>query len=312
MSTLHVSLFGKLEVRYGEHRLIALDTHNAQKLFCYLLIFRDRPHTRESLANVLWGDQSAAHSKNYLRKALWQLQATLDEQADAARGQLLLLDGDWVQLHPQADVWLDVAVLERAAAVAHGTPGRNLPSEIVQTLRDAAALYRGELLDGWYHDWCLYERERFQHKYLMILDKLMDYHEATHQFDDALLYGECILRYDRARERTHRHLMRLYYLAGDRTAALRQYERCAVALREELSVAPAERTVQLRALIIADRPDELAQPPATVEAAARTTADPLPELLSRLRQFQTVLVNVQQQLQQQIWTVETTLSHKRH
>ncbi len=312
MSTLNVSLFGKLEVRHGQDRLITLDTHNAQKLFCYLLLFRDRPHTRESLANVLWGDQSAAHSKNYLRKALWQLQATLDEQAYAAKGQLLLLDGDWVQLHPQADLWLDVAVFERAAAVAHGTPGRNLPAELVQTLRAAAALYRGELLDGWYHDWCLYERERFQYKYLTILDKLMDYHEAMYQFDDALLYGESILRYDRARERTHRHLMRLHYWAGDRTAALRQYERCAVALREELSVAPAERTAQLRALIIADRPDELSPPSATVEAAARPAADPLPELLSRLRQFQTVLVNIQQQLQQQIWTVETTLSHKRH
>ena len=49
-------------------------------------------------------------------------------------------------------------------------------------------------------------------------------------------YGSIILGFDRARESTHRHLMQLYYLAGDRTGALRQYERCARALDAELGV----------------------------------------------------------------------------
>lgn len=311
MSTLRVSLFGKLDVRHGEHGTIDLDAHNAQKLLCYLLIFRDRPHTREALAAILWGDQPAAQSKNYLRKALWQLQATIDTQTDSPKGQFLYIESEWIQLHPQADLWLDIEVFEQVIALAHGIPGRKLAAEQVKGLQAAVALYRGELLEGWYYEWCLYERERFQDRYLALLDKLMDYYETNREFENALLYGERILRYDRARERTHRRLMRLQYLAGDRTTALRQYERCAVALREELGVKPAERTVILRDLIIADRLDGLVQAPA-LESAPKSATDPLPEVLNRLKQFQTVLTNVQQQLQQQIWTVETSLSRKRH
>lgn len=311
MSTLHVCLFGKLDVRDGQNRALDLDAHNARQLLCYLLIFRDRPHTREALAAVLWGDQPAAQSKSYLRKALWQLQTTLDARATAT-GPLLLVEAEWIQLHPQTDLWLDAALLEQAAALVHGQPGKSLDTAQAGALREAIALYRGELLEGWYHDWCLYERERFQHRYLTLLDKLMDYGEAHSEYDHALLYGECILRYDRARERTHRRLMRLHYLAGDRTAALRQYERCVVALRQELGVAPAERTDRLRDLIVADRLDDGDEPQREIRGLpSRATSDPLPEVLSRLKQFQTGLSHIQHQLQQQIWTVESSLSHKR-
>ncbi|NIN69138.1 MAG: hypothetical protein GTO63_31510, partial [Anaerolineae bacterium] len=82
---------------------------------------------------------------------------------------------------------------------------------------------------------CLYERERLQNMYLAILDKLVSYSEVQGAYEAGLGYGSRILSYDGARERTHRRLMRLYYLAGDRTAALRQYDSCVEALRRELA-----------------------------------------------------------------------------
>ena len=35
------------------------------------------------------------------------------------------------------------------------------------------SVYRGDLLEGCYQDWCLFERERLQNAYLAMLDKLM-------------------------------------------------------------------------------------------------------------------------------------------
>jgi len=40
-------------------------------------------------------------------------------------------------------------------------------------LQEAVRLSYADLLEGWYQDWCLYERERLQNIYLLILDKLM-------------------------------------------------------------------------------------------------------------------------------------------
>src|SRR5256885_11705620 len=92
--------------------------------------------------------------------------------------------------------------------------------------------------------------------YLTLLDKLLCYC-ATHQdYETGQAYGALLLRHDRAHERTHRQLMRLHYRAGDRTAALRQYERCRTALSEELDVKPDRRTVTLYEQIRADQLDE--------------------------------------------------------
>src|SRR5207245_6082482 len=121
-----------------------------------------------------------------------------------------------------------------------GKKGQELDSPKAQLLHKTVQLYQGPLLEGWYQDWCLLERERLQSMYLAMLDKLMSYYEAHSDYETGLLYGMRIMCYDRARERTHRRIMRRYYLIGDRAEALRQYERCAVALEEELGVSPSK------------------------------------------------------------------------
>lgn len=307
MDTLRVCLFGRLGIRRDQQMLNGFEAHKVQDLFCYLLLYRDRPHSREALADLLWGEQSMTQSRRYLRKVLWQLQAALDAQVGALENPLLLVETDWVQVNPNADLWLDVAVFEQAFTLVRGVPGRLLDSQCVQELQGAVDLYRGDLLEGCYRDWCIYERERFQHMYLAMLDKLMDYCQARRDYEAGLSYGRRILRYDRARERTHRRLMRLYYLAGDRTAALRHYERCVAALEQDLGVKPTRSTVALYEQIRADRLDTL--PVASAEIGLISVAEDqsLVAALDRLKQLHGVLVDVQYRLRQEIQSVELAL-----
>jgi len=311
VDTLRVCFFGRFGVQYGEQVLSGFEANKVQDLFCYLLLYRDRPHSRETLADLLWDEQSATQSRKYLRKVLWQLQTALAVRVGPLGDTVLLVEPDWVQLNPEADLWLDVAVFEQAFFLVQGTPGRYLDLQRVRDLESAESLYRGDLLEGCYHDWCIYERERFQHMYLAMLDKLMGYCEACHDYETGLSYGRRILRYDCARERTHRRLMRLYYFAGDRTAALRHYERCVAALDEELDVRPAESTEALYKQIRADRLDS--SPPMLTEThpASAVTDQSLVVTLGRLRQLHTALVDVQHQLQQEIRAVELSLGGQR-
>ena len=78
-----------------------------------------------------------------------------------------------------------------------------------------------------------------------MLERLLEYAETHRQLDDALLYGDRILEHDRAHERTHVRMMRIYYRSGDRTAAMRQFRQCAEILDHELGASPAARTVEL-------------------------------------------------------------------
>jgi len=299
MPSLRISLFGKLKIQWRDEVAIHVESRRAQELLCYLLLYRDRMHEREKLATVLWGDKGATQAKRYLRQILWQAQANLNAAAQEAE-PLLLVAHERIGINPQAAYWLDIAVLEQAFAQIEQIPGRELAKHQAELLQKTVTLYTGDLLEDWYYDWCIYEREHYQSMYLSILDKLLAYSEAQQTYEAGFAYGAQILRYDRAREQTHRQLMRLYYLAGDRTAALHQYEACVNALREELNVEPAKSTIALYKKICAE---QISRPMLAVEEANPHLAPShVTELdtLHQLEQVQTALAHLQTQVAQLI------------
>ena len=277
MGHLSIQLFGKLTIQVDGHRINGFDSRKNQELLTYLLVYRDRPHTRESLAEMLWQGSSTSQSKKYLRQALWQIQQLLPI------ARLILTEPDWIRISPEISYWLDVAEFERAYAQSEGVAGHPLDEPAAMSLDKAAALYRGDLLEGWYLDWCLYERERLQIMWLAMLDKLMSHCEATGQYEAGLSYGTRALRDDRAHERIHRRMMRLAYKAGDRTSALRQYERCVQALKEELGVGPGRLTVALHRRILNDATEigEILEPKQP-NVATMSRLDQLREILTQL------------------------------
>jgi len=170
MNTLRVSLFGRFSLLARDQDLTGLCTRRMQELFCYLLLHLDRPHPRETLAGLLCGDAPTAQSKKSLRQTLWHLQTVLESQGDPSDGRLLQADDEWVQLSSEPWLFWDVAVFEQAFSLAHIVPVHKLEQNTVETLQDVVRLYQGDLLEGWYQDWCLYERERLQQMYLIMLD----------------------------------------------------------------------------------------------------------------------------------------------
>ena len=301
MSALRFQLFGKFRVQRDAQPLQGLDASKEQELLSYLLVHRDRSHPREALASLLWGNTSTQRSKKYLRQALWHLHAAL-QATDFENPPVLLVEHDWVQLNLHDHVWLDVAVFERAFDATQGVPGKELDRSRSEMLKEAVGLYSGDLLNGWYQDWCLFERERLQNLYLLMLDKLMSYAAEHGEYEAGQAYGSTILRYDRASERTYRQLMQLRYMGGDRTGALRQYQNCVTALDEELGVQPERRTRDLYEQI---RADGLNQPESLEPASAASPS--LPEVVGRLRRLLLVLAAVQKRIQCDVTAVEQAL-----
>lgn len=295
MSTLSVCLFGKLRIRRDGRVMGEFACGKPQELLCYLLLHRAAPLPRESLATLLWGDNSTAQSGQYLRQSLWKLQTRLNSQPDPSH--ILLIDHDSVRFNPQADLWLDVAAFEQAFAPVHGVPGQQLGEPEAQALQTAVELYQGDLLEGWYQDWCLCERERLRNLYLAMLHKLMGYCEARGQYEQGVSYGETILRYDHAQERAHRAMMRLRYQSGDRTSALRQYAHCTAALQEEFGVAPGKLTTTLYQQIQTDNVECLTPVLLPIPSAPGAAAANLPEILTLLKRLQVLLPNLERQVQ---------------
>lgn len=300
MTRMNVRLFGKFQVYRGDEALRGLDVRKVQELLGYLLLYRHHSYPREMLAGLLWGDMNAAQAKRCMRQTLWQLQAWLRGPDAYTSDRLILAAADAIRVNPQADLWLDVAEFECTFEQIKGRRGAELDPPAARLLRAGIALYQSDLLDGWYQDWCICERERLQAMYLTMLEKAMAYCEAQREYEQALAYGALVLRCDRAHERTHRRLMRLYYLSGNRAAALRQYQRCTAVLLEELGVCPSKHTSALYQQIQADH-----LPPAAADGALIHRAEaPLAGALSRLKQLQATLSGLELQIEAEIRALE--------
>jgi len=310
MPSLTIRLFGKFSADLDGQPLTGIDSSKLQALFCYLLLNRRRPHSREVLAGMLWGDSPTTQSKKYLRQALWQLQTALRSSEPKLSNRLLVIEADWVKVNSEADYWFDVREFERSFSEAQCSRKQHFEPETAACVANAVGLYSGELLEGCYDEWCLVERERLQNMYLMMLDKLMTYSEAASRYDDGIAYGVRILGCDRAREHAHRRLMRIYYLAGDRTSALRQYDRCVDALKEELGVKPARKTLQLFEQIRSDQLETVHPTPGPWDSQG----PPIPQIseaLGRLKRVKTALVDLHRQIKHDIQALEVLVKGKR-
>ena len=181
--------------------------------------------SREQLTDLLWGGRNEEQARGSLRQALAELRRTLGVSA-------LLTDREIAAFDP-AVVSIDAVEFARLAAVGE--------------LDKAAALYRGELLEGvslpdlGFADWLLVERTRLHDLAVGVLTRLLE----TQSSDVAICTAQRLLRLDPTREETHRALMQLYAAKGDRSQALRQYQICRDILQRNLDIEPEQETEQL-------------------------------------------------------------------
>jgi DNA-binding SARP family transcriptional activator len=310
MALFRAWLFGKPEFSCKAYPSSFELPQKAEQLFCYLLCHRDQKHYREQLAEILWYNSLTAQGKPYFRKALWQLQVSLKNLRIQSGKELLEITSEWIGINQQANLWVDTIAFEHNFELTRDLRGSQLSSEQYLELQKAAALYRGEFLESLYSDWCIVERERFKEIFLMIMDKLMGYCETHLHFDTGVAYGHKILGFDRAHEHTHYRLMRLKCLAGDRTGALRQYEICRKALREELNVEPSERTSHLWNQIINDLPSSSRAPLNTDTNIESDSESQTLRALHRITELQIFQTTLQVELQREIATLEALLTAK--
>jgi DNA-binding SARP family transcriptional activator/tetratricopeptide (TPR) repeat protein len=275
---LRVYLFGGLDLVWDECPLPALPGAAVRSLLAYLLVHRDRPHTRDLLTGTFWPDLPEATARRRLSQALWQIHRFWRElPAIAGIGSvplppLLLAAADTVQIHPALPLWLDVEEFDRQhtrCAVDSADSSGSLESAA-----RCLDLYRGELLAGYYDDWIIPEREGLRGKLLQALERQLQVLKGRGEHERALVCARRLVAEDSWREEAHREVMCLCHLLSRDDEALRQYETCCQVLARDLGSPPSSGTAAL-AEEIALRAGLPA--PALLPAMPRSLATPLLE-----------------------------------
>jgi len=235
MAGLRIALLGGLDISGGEASARVSLTRKARALVAYLALRGERGQSREKLAELLWGNSAEEQARANLRQALTSIRRALNGDGAA----FLVADGDQISLS-KSEIDLDVARFERL--VAEATP---------DALKQAAALYKGDLLDGFslkedsFEVWARAERERLRLLASDALTKLIAHCDEVGDTERCVETAARLLTLDPLREAAHRILMRAYAAQGRQASALKQFETCRDILRSELGVEPEPETVAL-------------------------------------------------------------------
>jgi DNA-binding SARP family transcriptional activator len=227
-----IRLLGAAQVELGGMSVRGFESHKALAFVFYLAAL-GQPVPRSRLAHLFWGDLDEERSRANLSRVLHNNLRLLPGCLRSTRSDI------WLDPGPSTQV--DTATFARLAAA--GDPA---------SLAAAAALYRGDFMEGAYLDgcpdfetWVAGQQEAWRQRMAALLGRLIAAHTEAGAHEVALAYAQRLLDLDNWREEAHRHVMLLLALTGQRTAALAQYDACRQVLARELAVEPSAQTRDL-------------------------------------------------------------------
>ncbi len=184
-----------------------------------------------------WPDSSPEAASSNLRSSIHAIRQVLGEDG----GELILADGASIGVRPAPAVWVDADAFEAAIAALRSAADPGV------LLGQAAALYAGDYLpDDLYEDWTVERREALRRAWTDVEFRLAAYRERQGDLTGAEVELQRVLQADSCNEGAAQELMRLLLEQGRRPAALRVFQSLHAALRDELGVAPSERSIELQ------------------------------------------------------------------
>jgi DNA-binding SARP family transcriptional activator len=220
----------------------------------YYLLSTPSPQPRERLLTLLCGEIDEERARNTFKTLLAEVRSLLRSLDPGL--EWILNDGSHLRLNPRAPLWLDTEIFEKTIAGA----SRNL--------NQAINLYRGSFLDGFFlkgapdfDAWVRSARDHFHRLYIKALRQLAEVYESEHQFEQAINCTQLLLRADPLLEEAYAHLMKLYWMTGERIEALRQYAQLRAVLAREMAIRPSATTQALYEQIARQGSASLSPPP---------------------------------------------------
>jgi len=254
VAALNIFLLGDVTLQRATSNQLRFPTKKSKSLFAYLVLHKERTFQRNAVAGLFWPERDEDRAQRSLNSEVWRLRSMLSN-GGLKPATFLHSDHCSIGFRADSDHWVDAAEFNcsidalSTPRAKTGTPG------FLSNLEKAIELYRGDLLEGVFDDWCLVQREAYRARLMAALEFMLTSAIEAQDWGKAIGHGRRLLELDPLQEHVHRALMRCYSRLGNRPAALKQYATCAKILADELQIEPMDETRQVyQAIVIANGP----------------------------------------------------------
>jgi LuxR family maltose regulon positive regulatory protein len=242
---LSIRMLGPIEVYRNQAEPMPEDTWRLSKslhILCYIASRRNHRAPKDALVEIFWPDADPNTIAKNFHPMISHARKALNHGQLIKKDFVLYREGAYF-LNPQFRYQLDTEEFERLLENAKEIRRSGDPDGAAQMIAQAIALYRGDFLEELYYEWVEELRSYYLDLYLEALKELAVYYGQRGNYDQVIRYGLMILQRDSYREDVHCQVMEAYVQAGNRAAAIEQFDRLRKMLRSELGVAPLPTTM---------------------------------------------------------------------
>ncbi|MCA1850208.1 MAG: tetratricopeptide repeat protein, partial [Acidobacteria bacterium] len=243
-SDLTINMLGPVEIYREPARPLAHDAWTSKRARDILCFIASRPHRRASkdaIIDTFWRDENFDSVEKKLHPTISYVRKALNSNQLIKQNFLLYRDGEYL-LNPEFSYHIDTEEFDRLVTEAEAARRRGQAERCHAAYEEAAALYRGEFMQGSYDEWAEEQRSYYRDQYLRMLEKLAAAAQEAGEWERSHALAQKILREDPFREDVHCMVMRAHAALGNRVSVKEQYETLRGLLRRELGVEPAKDT----------------------------------------------------------------------
>lgn len=246
---LDLRVLGSFEARRGG-TILSIDCfarRRAVTLLKILVTNYGRVVVRDELIELLWPSDAPKDAAKLLKIAVHYLRRGLGETKNTkTETSFVSTEPNGYAFNPASAHRLDALQFEAMAEEGLRFDRQGRWREAFVTLQAAADMYGGDYLeDDPYSDWCLRRRRQLRETLFDVLLTTARLLRGAGDHEAAIRCYRRILELDPCLEDVHRDLMEMLCRCGKRTQALRQFEACRRALKEEFDAAPVLETEAL-------------------------------------------------------------------
>ena len=147
MPLLKISTLGRYSVASEERLITGFESAKVRALLVFLVVESDRPHSRDSLAGLLWPDYPQNSAANSLRNALANLRKVIGDRS--VTPPYLHITRETIQFNTASDHWLDAAELKRYFSFPMDKDSEP-DSAVISNYRTGISLYHGRFLEDFF------------------------------------------------------------------------------------------------------------------------------------------------------------------
>jgi ATP/maltotriose-dependent transcriptional regulator MalT/DNA-binding SARP family transcriptional activator len=245
---LRVHTLGNFRMWHGRQEIAARAWHRkkARQLFLLLLTFHNTQIHRQQIVETLWPDLNPETGARDFKIAYNTLIRVLEPRRNRnVPSSFIERDGSRYGIRQTADLYFDVAEFDRLIISADRQLSHD-PGHARDLYRRALSLYKGDYLQEFpYEEWANQERTRLLNRYLRTAERLAGSLLREDHWAEAIDVCHALLDHDNCWEPAYQIMINAYLKSGNRTQAIRTYQRCEQTLRSELDLPPSSATQKL-------------------------------------------------------------------